>query len=707
MKPPHSTLQPVNRRSTLPVPGRANAPYQIPVPGGYAASGPPLAPRAGLSTAAASAPSSAVPHDRHPPGACPPPPPPPRVPPPVVAPASGQPQPIPADASSPSSRPPPIAAAGMFEDTDPQLLQLLSKGSRQRSAAPGEQLLTTGDRDDSLWILEAGEVEVLKHALPGQKPFSRMLRGPSFFGEATALGLQEVCGASVKAVSTCDLRVVPGQVLQGLLRCFPRDQQSFLLEARARMAAVAIWEGVARKRGAEALDALQADGGGSTTSWSQESSFQVTPRTGVAGSSLQRRFSGSSRLGSRQPSSEGSVLGDASASHRRQPSGDVRPGQPRTLHKECQKASIGPGIPFEVLRERLKLQGRSTLPAALARQMADEQRAATAAAAASTAAARPPVDANPAVVAAHCGGATSSSARGVAAHGKPRVMGRAPASARTFQPLQRPRGSAARASAGALHAPRGARDDGAMAQSSPTQSSSSSDPYVQEYAHGVELDKPRTVLEESPSRHSPQTGASASRLQGLTEGQVRQGRGSQSARLLGQQAALAKQQSRSRHSPGRASAADISRSASPPSRSSTSSAREFCGGSSGSSSRGLMPVRTASSTAVSASSSELLAAPSSGGGSDQERRRHGARRHRDDPEGWQLSLCQDVAICYPKALPSKDVLQRKVPRPVSPEPASSRASPAPLVSSNASSRCDLSGEAQRGSRRTSKGASGV
>eukprot|EP00747_Dinoflagellata_sp_TGD_P034458 gnl/TRDRNA2_/TRDRNA2_137264_c0_seq1.p1 gnl/TRDRNA2_/TRDRNA2_137264_c0~~gnl/TRDRNA2_/TRDRNA2_137264_c0_seq1.p1 ORF type:complete len:171 (+),score=21.70 gnl/TRDRNA2_/TRDRNA2_137264_c0_seq1:117-629(+) len=37
-------------------------------------------------------------------------------------------------------------------------------------------------------------------------------------------------------------------------------------------------------------------------------------------------------------------------------------------------------------------------------------------------------------------------------------------------------------------------------------------------------------------------------------------------------------------------------------------------------------------------------------------------------EGWQMSLCQNVAICCPSKLPTKDVFcQRKVPRPVSPE----------------------------------------
>lgn len=50
------------------------------------------------------------------------------------------------------------------------------------------------------------------------------------------------------------------------------------------------------------------------------------------------------------------------------------------------------------------------------------------------------------------------------------------------------------------------------------------------------------------------------------------------------------------------------------------------------------------------------------------RRLRGRSAQRRKLEGWQQSLCQHVAICYPSSLPSKDTFaQRKVPRPVSPE----------------------------------------
>jgi len=61
--------------------------------------------------------------------------------------------------------------------------------------------------------------------------------------------------------------------------------------------------------------------------------------------------------------------------------------------------------------------------------------------------------------------------------------------------------------------------------------------------------------------------------------------------------------------------------------------------------------------------------PWGGGQSTPEARKRAALALPTSPrsrEGWEVSLCEDVAICYPSALPSKDKFaQRKVPRPVS------------------------------------------
>lgn len=186
---------------------------------------------------------------------------------------------------------PGVPAAGAFAETDPQLLGLLSAAGarRKRIANPGDILVSVGESDDSLIILDQGEVEVVRDIFPGQKPFLRTLSGPTYFGEACALALRTSRTATVRARTVCHVRVLLGHIVRGLLRCFPEDQQRFLQEARARLAALAVWEGVARKRNSSPDPSVQqtrASGsheiaGGSTTSWSQGSSLNLSRRPSI------------------------------------------------------------------------------------------------------------------------------------------------------------------------------------------------------------------------------------------------------------------------------------------------------------------------------------------------------------------------------------------------------------------------------------------
>merc|ERR1740138_1224161 len=103
-------------------------------------------------------------------------------------------------------------------------------------------------QDDSLYILDNGVVEVVKDISPGKKPFLRVICGPTYVGEACALGLRPSRTATVRATTVCHVRVLLGHIFRGLLRCFPKDQQRFVQEAKARQASLAVWAGVARQR---------------------------------------------------------------------------------------------------------------------------------------------------------------------------------------------------------------------------------------------------------------------------------------------------------------------------------------------------------------------------------------------------------------------------------------------------------------------------
>lgn len=142
-----------------------------------------------------------------------------------------------------------IPPEGIFADTDRRFLELLIRASNKKIAVPDEILINHGERDDTFFLLLRGEVEVNKEAeAPGIKPFSRVVHSPNVFGEACALGLRHVRTATVKAISVCDLRTIAGEHLQSIIQKFRKDKLHFHHEAQARMDEQAAWVEKGRSR---------------------------------------------------------------------------------------------------------------------------------------------------------------------------------------------------------------------------------------------------------------------------------------------------------------------------------------------------------------------------------------------------------------------------------------------------------------------------
>jgi len=205
-----------------------------------------------------------------------------------------------------------IPSVGLFAGMEERFLELLWSTSKQRIAEAGDVFFAEGERDDRMFIVVQGEVEVIRSVLPGHKPFVRVLRGPTYFGEACALGLRQLRTATVRALTVCQVRALSGEAARGLLRCFPKGSRSILEESKARLAGLAIWEGVSRKRNLELGLGRGSATAGSTTSWSQESSVQVSRRGSMSESSVAVPSSkpssfppskGNSRHGSKSPRS--------------------------------------------------------------------------------------------------------------------------------------------------------------------------------------------------------------------------------------------------------------------------------------------------------------------------------------------------------------------------------------------------------------------
>jgi CRP/FNR family cyclic AMP-dependent transcriptional regulator len=86
----------------------------------------------------------------------------------------------------------------VFELLSPAELQVLADLARAVTFAPGERIFDEGDVGDSLFVLDVGEVEVLRHEA-GSSPLTS-LAPPATFGEM-ALVDREQRSATVRARS--------------------------------------------------------------------------------------------------------------------------------------------------------------------------------------------------------------------------------------------------------------------------------------------------------------------------------------------------------------------------------------------------------------------------------------------------------------------------------------------------------------------------
>jgi hypothetical protein len=121
----------------------------------------------------------------------------------------------------------------LFTDRDPRFVELLSRDVKVEVFRPGEVIVKEGAKGSSMYILRRGEVEVICSGVS----VARLASG-SVFGEILLLGAADRRTATVRATEFSDCRVVPREVLQRLLRLFPREKVFFEHLARERMGAL-------------------------------------------------------------------------------------------------------------------------------------------------------------------------------------------------------------------------------------------------------------------------------------------------------------------------------------------------------------------------------------------------------------------------------------------------------------------------------------
>ena len=93
----------------------------------------------------------------------------------------------------------------LFESLLPDELEMLSDLSQQKNYDAGEIVFKEGAVGDSLYVIEEGEVEVLRKGADGTNQLLATLKEPEFFGEMSLID-KEYRSATVRAKT--DLRML-------------------------------------------------------------------------------------------------------------------------------------------------------------------------------------------------------------------------------------------------------------------------------------------------------------------------------------------------------------------------------------------------------------------------------------------------------------------------------------------------------------------
>ena len=109
-----------------------------------------------------------------------------------------------------------------------------ARGAAQAHYEPGETVFSEGDTGDSLFMILAGEVEVLKRFGAEPEVIGRLGAG-EYFGEMALLGRQPR-SATTRALSALDLLVLPGSDFSALAETLSEFRGGFEEIARARAA---------------------------------------------------------------------------------------------------------------------------------------------------------------------------------------------------------------------------------------------------------------------------------------------------------------------------------------------------------------------------------------------------------------------------------------------------------------------------------------
>ncbi len=126
-----------------------------------------------------------------------------------------------------------LKTSPLFEMLSQPELEVLAELSKLRRYAPGDIVFEEGDLGDSLYVIVAGQLDVVKRVDPSGERLLATLKDRDFFGEMSLVD-KEYRSATVRAKSEAQLLQLSAENLIAFRRTY-KDGFAFLLINIARV----------------------------------------------------------------------------------------------------------------------------------------------------------------------------------------------------------------------------------------------------------------------------------------------------------------------------------------------------------------------------------------------------------------------------------------------------------------------------------------
>ncbi len=126
-----------------------------------------------------------------------------------------------------------LSSSPLFEMLSNQELELIAELSRPRRFAGGQTIFEEGELGDSLFVIGAGDVEVMRRDATGEQKVLTVLSAPQFFGEMSLID-KEYRSATVRARGETELLHLTAENLTTFRKQY-RDGFTFIVINIARV----------------------------------------------------------------------------------------------------------------------------------------------------------------------------------------------------------------------------------------------------------------------------------------------------------------------------------------------------------------------------------------------------------------------------------------------------------------------------------------